>query len=319
MKNLMITGGCGFIGGNFIRYNIDNYNKIFNVDIQTYAATHNFLNTGKYCCIKKDINHITAEDLIGLDIDIILHMAAESHVDNSIIDPTPFLTTNINGTVNLLKCVAEVKNRIGKSIRFHHVSTDEVFGSLELTDDRRFDEQSIYSPNNPYSASKAASDHFVRAFGNTYGIEYTISNCSNNYGPYQHSEKLIPTIIRNLIKESPIPIYGDGLNVRDWIYVKDHCRAIQMILNNGKIAETYCVGGNCEYTNKELCEKICQLYYNMTGYHYQIEYVKDRLGHDKRYAIDGTKILNTLGFEPSTTLHDGLTATLEHYLQRKDK
>jgi dTDP-glucose 4,6-dehydratase len=250
------------------------------------------------------------------DIDKIIHFAAESHVDNSIKNPDAFITTNINGTHSLLK-VALQQYQKKKNFHFHHISTDEVFGDLPLEGNKKFTEETPYNPSSPYSASKAASDHLVRAYYKTYNLPITISNCSNNYGPRQHDEKLIPTIIRKAINGENIGIYGDGKNVRDWIHVDDHNRAVDLILEKGKIGETYCIGGNNELNNNQVVNKICEILdeikpkSNGKSYKEQISYIKDRAGHDRRYAIDGRKIENELGFKNRVTFEEGLKKLIE--------
>jgi dTDP-glucose 4,6-dehydratase len=242
------------------------------------------------------------------DIDIIVHFAAESHVDRSILGPEDFVKTNILGTHNLLEAAKSACRRNG-NIRFHHISTDEVFGSLG-PNDAPFNESTPYNPRSPYSASKAASDHLVRAYHHTYGLPITISNCSNNYGPYQFPEKIIPLFITNLIEGKKIPLYGDGMNIRDWLHAEDHCEAIDLILQKGKIGETYCIGGNSEKTNRDITLKILELMNKTAG---DIEFIKDRAGHDRRYAIDYSKIKNELGWEPKISFEDGLHETIEWY------
>jgi len=310
--NLLVTGGAGFIGANFIHYILDKYPdyKIVNLDLLTYAGNLDNLKTAEtnsnYKFIKGDIGDYDLVTSIVKDnhIDMIVHFAAESHVDNSITGPDPFIITNVLGTHNLLKIAKENNN-----IRFHHVSTDEVFGSLE-DNDKKFDENTPYDPRSPYSASKASSDHIVRAYWHTYGLPITISNCSNNYGPYQHKEKLIPLFISNLLQNKKVPLYGEGKNIRDWLYVTDHCRAIDLIIHQGKIGETYLIGGDSEKTNLE----ITKLLINKLGKDESlIEQVEDRLGHDYRYAIDFSKIQNELGWQPTVTFEEGIDKTIEWY------
>jgi dTDP-glucose 4,6-dehydratase len=307
---LLITGGAGFIGSNFIHYILKKYPeyKIINLDLLTYAGNLENLKEAEknknYKFIKGDIADEKVVNELVKDVDMIVNFAAESHVDRSIMDPGDFVRTNIVGTHNLLEAA-----RKNGGVRFHHVSTDEVFGSLKALDPA-FNENTPYDPRSPYSASKAASDHLVRAYFHTYGLPITISNCSNNYGSYQFPEKLIPLFTTNLMEDKKIPLYGDGMNIRDWLYVEDHCVAIDLIIQKGKIGETYCVGGNSEKTNKEITYKILEL---MGKDESSIEFVKDRLGHDRRYAIDFSKIKNELGWEPSVTFEEGMQKTIEWY------
>lgn len=298
--NILVTGGAGFIGANFILYWIRNHpnDHITNYDLLTYAGNlenlQSIQNAENYHFIKGDIrdSDSLAQALSG--IDIVVHFAAESHVDRSIMDPSRFIMTNIVGTYVLLE-----ESRKAKIKHFHHVSTDEVFGSLSLDSVIRFHETTLYDPRSPYSASKASSDHVVRAYFHTYGLPVTISNCSNNFGPYQFPEKLIPLVITNILEGKKVPVYGDGENIRDWLYVEDHCRAIESIILQGNIGETYCVGGLTEdIHNLDVVKKIITL---LGKDHNVIEYVKDRPGHDRRYAIDWSKIKNELGWSP---LHD---------------
>ncbi len=308
---LLITGGAGFIGSNFIHYWTKKYptDVIVNLDALTYAGNLDNLreveNLANYKFVKGDIadEKLVAELFDQEQFDLVVHFAAESHVDRSILEPDIFLKTNIIGTHNLLR--AALKNKT----RFHHVSTDEVFGSLGKTDPA-FNEKTAYDPRSPYSASKAAADQMVRAYFHTYGLPITISNCSNNYGPFHFPEKLFPLFITNLLEGKKIPLYGDGLSVRDWLYVKDHCSAIDAIIRNGKIGETYCVGGNSEKSNREATDKILEF---LGKGEEMIEYVKDRPGHDHRYAIDATKIKNELGWEPAVTFEEGLKETIEWF------
>jgi len=317
--NLLVTGGAGFIGSNFILYWLKKYkqDKILNLDKLTYAGNLENLksveNMPNYDFVKGDIcDFALVNSLIKkYNIDIIIHFAAESHVDRSISDPAPFIKTNIEGTYVLLE--ATLKNKIK---RFHHISTDEVFGALSLDSKEKFNEKTPYNPRSPYSASKAASDHLVRAYYITYGLPITISNCSNNYGPYQFPEKLIPLAITNIIEEKKVPIYGDGLYVRDWLYVEDHCRAIDLILYKGKVGETYFIGGLTEdIPNIEVIKKILKIMKKDESY---IEYVKDRPGHDRRYAIDWSKINRELGWKPVVDFDTGLKLTIDWYLKNQD-
>lgn len=310
---ILVTGGAGFIGSNFIRHILAKYPdySIINLDALTYAGNLKNLQDiekdPRYKFVKGDISDKALADGSAKDVDAIIHFAAESHVDRSILDPEAFLKTNVLGTHNLLEAARKNKKR------FHHVSTDEVFGSLG-PNDPAFDENTPYDPRSPYSASKAASDHLVRAYFHTYGLPVTISNCSNNYGPYMFPEKLMPLFITNLIEGKKVPLYGDGLNVRDWLHVSDHCAAIDLILHQGRIGETYCVGGNSEKTNKEITYKILEL---MGQDESSIEFVKDRPGHDRRYAIDFSKIKQELGWQPQISFDDGLHSMIDWYRQNE--
>ena len=309
---ILITGGAGFIGSNFIRYMLEKYPdiEIVNYDKLTYAGNLENLkdieNDPRYKFVKGDIcdAESVARTLQAEGIDQIVHFAAESHVDRSILEPDAFIRTNILGTFTLLD--AATKN--GK-IKFHHVSTDEVFGSLGPTD-APFNEKSNYDPRSPYSAAKASSDHLVRAYFHTYGLPITLSNCSNNYGPYMFPEKLMPLFITNLLESKKVPLYGDGLNVRDWLNVKDHCRAIDLIIRKGVAGRTYFIGGNCEKTNREIADKILELMGKGDG---MVEYIKDRAGHDRRYAIDPSRIKDELGWEPQVDFEKGLEEMVEWY------
>ena len=302
---ILVTGGAGFIGSNFIHYILDKYPdyEVINFDVLTYAGNlenlKNAENNPRYKFIKGDIRdeELVANTIKNEKIEMIVHFAAESHVDRSILDPNAFITTNIIGTYNLLQ--AAIKNN---KIRFHHVSTDEVYGSLG-PDDPAFSETTPYDPRSPYSASKAASDHLVKAYFHTYGLPVTISNCSNNYGPYHFPEKVIPLFITNLLEGKKVPLYGDGMNVRDWLYVKDHARAIDLIIHRGKIGETYCIGGKAEMTNKDLTYKILEA---MGKGEEMIEFVTDRPGHDRRYAMDFSKLNQEFGWRPEVTFEEGL-------------
>ncbi|KKQ04625.1 MAG: dTDP-glucose 4,6-dehydratase [Candidatus Moranbacteria bacterium GW2011_GWF1_36_4] len=312
---LLITGGAGFIGANFIHYWMQNYpnDEIVNLDALTYAGNLENLkdleNNPNYKFVKGNICDEKLVDELVKDVDAIVHFAAESHVDRSISDSGDFIRTNISGTHTLLEAARKNGNK-----RFHHISTDEVFGSLE-ENDPAFNEDTSYDPRSPYSASKASSDHLVRAYFHTYGLPITISNCSNNYGPYQFPEKLIPLFATNLIEGKKIPVYGKGDNIRDWIHVDDHNRGVDMILKKGKIGETYCLGGNSEKTNLEITHKILEL----TGKGEEmIEYVADRKGHDKRYAIHFSKAKKELGWEPQISFEDGLKKTIAWYEDSQD-
>ncbi len=313
---ILVTGGAGFIGSNFIHYMLKKYPEyqIVNYDSLTYAGNLENLktveNNSHYQFIKGDITDGKRVEKIikEYQVELIVNFAAESHVDRSILNPEDFIKTNVLGTYTLLQ--AALKN--GK-IRFHHISTDEVFGSLG-PNDPAFNETTHYDPRSPYSASKASSDHLVRAYFHTFALPVTISNCSNNYGPFMFPEKLFPLFITNLLEGKKIPLYGDGLNVRDWLYVEDHCRAIDLIIHKGKLGETYCIGGNCEKTNKEVTYKILEL---MGKNESSIEFVKDRLGHDKRYAINFSKIKKELGWEPQIKFEEGLKKMILWYQENE--
>ena len=332
LNNIAVTGGAGFIGSNFIRYVFNNTNfegKIINVDNLTYAGNMENLKdiddkySGKrYFFEKADIcdfdNILTI--LKKYDIDTIIHFAAESHVDRSIVGPKDFIQTNIVGTFNLLEVARQFwKDR--NDVLFHHVSTDEVFGSLGK--EGYFTETTAYDPKSPYSASKAASDHLVRAISHTYGLPVTLSNCSNNYGPYQFPEKLIPLMILNTLEEKPLPVYGDGKNVRDWLFVDDHADAVWNIVNNGRVGETYNVGGDNEWQNINIVNLICEMIAEINGkekeyYKKLITYVNDRPGHDRRYAIDCSKIKKELGWKQAVDFKEGLLKTIRWYMSNSD-
>ena len=311
---LLITGGCGFIGSNFIHYWLKKYpdDKIVNLDALTYAGNVDNLkdlpNRQNYEFVLGNICDPQIVDEVMKETELVVHFAAESHVDNSIVDSTPFVKTNVLGTQVLLD--AALKN--GKK-RFHHISTDEVFGSLG-PNDPPFNENTPYDPRSPYSASKAAADHLVRAYWHTHQLPITISNCSNNYGPHQHKEKLIPLFITNLLQNKKVPVYGTGQNIRDWLYVDDHCSAIDAIISRGKIGETYLIGGKGnkekEITNLELAKKLIELLGRDESL---IEYVTDRPGHDFRYAIDDHKIRTELEWQPQINFEEGLKKTIEWY------
>lgn len=316
---LLVTGGAGFIGSNFILYWLKKYpqDKIVNLDKLTYAGNlENLKSVEKnpnYEFVHGDICNAQLVNSLTRNIDLIVHFAAESHVDRSINDPAPFIKTNVEGTYVLLHAA------LNNKIRFHHISTDEVFGALELNSKSKFTPQTPYNPHSPYSASKAGSDHLVRAYYDTYGLPITISNCSNNFGPYQYPEKLIPLSITNLIEGRKIPVYGDGLYVRDWLYVEDHCTAIDAIINKGKIGSTYLVGGLTEKTpeisNLEVANKIVKL---MKKDDSCIEHVKDRLGHDRRYAIDWSQTKIELGWQPKYNFDEALEKTISWYQDHQD-
>ncbi len=307
---ILVTGGAGFIGSNFIHYILDHYphDSIINLDALTYAGNLGNLKRidgdTRYTFVHGDImDGVLINELMD-KVDTVVHFAAESHVDRSILDSTAFVRTNVNGTLMLLEAAKNNGN-----VRFHHVSTDEVYGSLALNDPA-FTEQSPYDPHSPYSASKAASDHLVRAYYHTHALPITISNCSNNYGPYQFPEKLIPLFVTNLIDGKKVPVYGTGENVRDWLHVTDHCIAIDKIMREGTIGETYCIGGNAEKTNMEITRTILDA---MGVGEEMITYVADRKGHDKRYAINFDKMTQEFGWAPSVTFEEGIAETIQWY------
>ena len=313
---VLVTGGAGFIGANFIKYWLDNYpsDTIINLDKLTYAGNLDNLravdNLPNYHFVKGDIRDAGLLDKILPEVDLVVHFAAESHVDRSITGPAVFVETNVVGTQVLLDAV--LRNKVK---HFHHVSTDEVFGSLDLDSGEKFNEQTPYDPHSPYSASKAASDHLVRSYGRTYGLSYTITNCSNNFGPFQYPEKFLPLLITNLLRGQKIPIYGDGLYVRDWLYVEDHCRAIDLVIRQGKVGETYCIGGMTEdINNLTVAKKVLALLGQDES---MIEFVQDRPGHDRRYAIDWSKIKNELGWEPEYDFDRWLEKTVAWYKQNE--
>ena len=312
---LLITGGAGFIGSNFVRYVLSKYfdYQVVNLDLLTYAGNlENLKDVEKnpnYKFVKGDIADKKLVDKLVKDIDIIINFAAESHVDRSILDSAAFIHTNIVGTHNLLEAA---KNNGGK--RFHHVSTDEVYGHL-VPKNPPFNEKTPYAPRSPYSASKAAADHLVMAYFHTHDLPVTISNCSNNYGPYQFPEKLHGLFITNLIEGKKVPVYGDGMQIRDWLYVEDHCEAIDFVIHKGKIGDTYCIGGDCEKPNIEITRKILAL---LGKGEEMIEYVKDRPGHDRRYAMDFSKIKNELGWQPRMSFEEGMKKTVELYKENQN-
>lgn len=326
MKNLLVTGGCGFIGTGFIRYLLLNSQfegRIINVDKLTYAGNPDNLsyiedkNPDRYIFVKADIcdSDAMAHVFETYKIDAVCNFAAESHVDRSIVAPVAFIKTNIEGTFTLLEAARRCIDRL---VLFHHVSTDEVYGSLGP--DGLFTEQTSYKPNSPYSASKAASDHLVRAYHKTYRLPVTISNCSNNYGPYQFPEKLIPLMILNGLEEKSLPVYGEGRNVRDWLFVTDHCRAVWEIMKKGIHGQTYNIGGRCESSNIDTVNMVCDLLDEMvprpdrTSRRDLISFVADRPGHDLRYAIDCSKLENELGWAPLESFETGLKKTIQWYL-----
>ncbi len=330
MKSILITGGAGFIGSHVIRLFCTKYPEyhIINLDSLTYAGNlanlSDIENSENYTFVKGDICDLSHMRSLFAQYNIegVIHLAAESHVDRSIKDPFAFAHTNIMGTLSLLQAAKEhwVGDFEGK--RFHHVSTDEVYGSLH-NDDEFFLETTSYDPQSPYSASKASSDHFVRAFGNTYGLPYVITNCSNNYGPNQFPEKLIPLFINNIRHRKPLPVYGKGENVRDWLYVVDHARAIDVVFHNSENGETYNIGGFNEWRNidliKVMIETADRLLGNPEGHSLElITYVQDRAGHDLRYAIDSTRLKEELGWEPSLQFEEGIEKTIKWYLENQE-
>ena len=353
MKNILITGGAGFIGSHVVRLFVKKYPEyhIINLDKLTYAGNlanlKDIENEPNYTFVKADIcDYELMTDLFKqYDIDGVIHLAAESHVDRSIKDPFTFARTNVMGTLSLLQAAKNHWNGDWKDKRFYHISTDEVYGALELTHpegieppftttassgehhlaygENFFYETTKYDPHSPYSASKASSDHFVRAYHDTYGMPTIITNCSNNYGPYQFPEKLIPLFINNIRQQKPLPVYGKGENVRDWLYVVDHARAIDVIFHNGKIADTYNIGGFNEWKNIDLIKVIIKtvdrLLGNPEGHSLSlITYVTDRAGHDLRYAIDSTKLQRELGWEPSLQFEEGIEKTVKWYLENQE-
>ncbi len=328
MKNILITGGAGFIGSHVVNLFVEKYPDyhIYNLDALTYAGNLENLKTieekPNYHFIKGDINHEGfIMDLFNTNrFDSVIHLAAESHVDRSIKDPLAFVKTNVIGTMNLLNAFKNLWKSDFNDKLFYHISTDEVYGSLG--EKGLFEETTPYDPNSPYSASKASSDHFVRAYGETYGMPYIITNCSNNYGPNQFPEKLIPLFINNIIQKKPLPVYGDGNYTRDWLYVIDHAVAIDQVFHEGATNETYNIGGFNEWKNIDLVKLLCQLMDEKLNRpkgssEKLITYVKDRPGHDLRYAIDASKIEKTLGWRPSVTFEEGLSSTIDWYLSNE--
>ena len=331
----LVTGGAGFIGSALIRFIINETDhEVLNLDKLTYAGNIESLeeisSNDRYKLVVGDVvdTQLLRELFSGYAPDFVMHLAAESHVDRSIDGPHDFINTNIVGTYNLLESARDYWKSLSSdkqnAFRFHHISTDEVYGSL--SDEGLFSETTPYDPSSPYSASKASSDHLVRAWSRTYGLPVIVTNCSNNYGPYQLSEKLIPLMILNALEKKKLPIYGNGQQVRDWLYVEDHVRALYLAVTQGAIGETYNIGGNCENTNLQVVEKICELLdeyspmksSDVSNYRDLIVFVKDRPGHDKRYAIDAAKIKRELHWEPSETFETGLRKTVQWYLENLD-
>ena len=335
MQNIFVTGGAGFIGSNFVRYLLvaDPSIKVINLDALRYSGSLENLkelpDQDRHTFIHGDIcDRELVEDLLRVyRVDTLVHFAAESHVDRSILDPQPFIQTNIVGTYTLLEAARQVwlveKSLPRNAVRFHHVSTDEVFGSL-LPGAQAFSETTPYAPNSPYAASKASSDHLVRAYHHTYQLPVTITNCSNNYGPYMFPEKLIPLMIFNALDGRPLPVYGDGQQIRDWLYVEDHCEAIWNVLRKGKSGETYNIGGNNQPTNLTVVQTLCDILDEyrpdspFVPHASLIQFVVDRPGHDRRYAMDITKIRNELGWQPKQSLDSGLRNTVEWYLMHPE-
>ncbi|MCT7481741.1 dTDP-glucose 4,6-dehydratase [Aliarcobacter cryaerophilus] len=335
-KTILVTGCAGFIGSNFVPYFLDKYKNynIVNLDLLTYAGDLENLkeceNNLNYKFIKGDICNRELVEFIFSEYDIqgVIHFAAESHVDNSIKNPGVFVQTNVNGTFTLIDVAYKYwmskpfnyKDEY-KDCRFHHISTDEVYGTLSDDPKDLFTETTPYAPNSPYSASKASSDMIVRSYQETYGLNTVITNCSNNYGPKQHDEKLIPTIIRNALKQNPIPIYGDGKNIRDWLYVLDHCKGIDLVYHTGKEANVYNIGGRNERTNLQIVDAICEILDKEVpipnfSYKSLITFVEDRAGHDRRYAIDASKLENELGWKADENFDTGIVKTIEWYLNK---
>jgi dTDP-glucose 4,6-dehydratase len=339
MQNILVTGGAGFIGSNFIRFLLETVPevKVINLDALTYAGSLENLkdlpDEDRYTFVKGDIcDRTSVDDLFSrYEIDTVVHFAAETHVDRSIFGPAQFIQTNVVGTFTLLEAAREYwldKKGIRRDlsleeVRFHHVSTDEVYGTLAPTDPP-FSETTPYAPNSPYAASKASSDHLVRAYYHTYGLPVTITNCSNNYGPYQFPEKLIPVMILNALEGKPLPIYGDGLQIRDWLYVEDHCEAIWMVVKNGRLGEIYNIGGDNQPPNLQIVTTICEILDELlpnsenVPHKSLMRFVADRPGHDRRYAMDINKITRELGWQPRESLKTGLLKTVEWYLSNRD-
>ncbi|RUQ35683.1 MAG: dTDP-glucose 4,6-dehydratase [Candidatus Competibacteraceae bacterium] len=329
-RNVLVTGGAGFIGCNFVRHLLasDPDLRIVNLDLLTYAGSLDHLrdlpDPARHTFVQGDIGDRALIDTLlrEHDIDTIVHFAAESHVDRSITGPATFVQTNLVGTFTLLEAARMAwfnDDHQAEQCRFHHISTDEVYGTLQR-DDPPFTETTPYAPNSPYSASKAGSDHLVRAYFHTYGLPVVTTNCSNNYGPFQHGEKFIPTVIRSCLQQKPIPVYGDGSNIRDWLYVEDHCRGIETVIRRGRLGETYNIGGCNEWANIAICRLICQLLDErrpqQAPHERLITFVTDRPGHDWRYAIDAAKMDRDLDWRPLETFQTGLAKTVDWYLQR---
>jgi len=331
-RHILVTGGAGFIGAHFVHYMLrtDVLVRIVTLDLLTYAGSLVNLtelpDPGRHTFVQGDIGDHTlvAALLRAHQIDTIVHFAAESHVDRSITGPAAFIQTNVVGTFTLLEAARvfwlQEQGWDGHTCRFHHVSTDEVYGTLG-PDDPPFLETTPYAPNSPYAASKAAADHLVRAYSRTYGLPTTTSNCSNNYGPLQHGEKFIPTIIRACLAGQLIPVYGDGSNIRDWLYVEDHCSGLDTVIRRGRVGETYNIGGGNDWKNLDIVQRICVILAELTGkptetFTRLIHFVPDRLGHDWRYAIDAAKIQRELGWSPQETFETGLCKTVQWYLHR---
>ena len=351
-KNILLTGTAGFIGSNFVPYFLNKYPdyNLINLDLLTYAGTLDNLkeceNNPRYKFIKGDICNRELVEFIFTEYDIngVIHFAAESHVDNSIKNPGVFVQTNVTGTFTLIDVAykywmtapnqynSKFKTQNSTLPRFHHISTDEVYGTLSLDPTDLFTETTPYAPNSPYSASKASSDMIIRAYNETYGMNTVITNCSNNYGPKQHDEKLIPTIIRKALSNQNIPIYGDGKNIRDWLYVLDHCKGIDVVYHTGITGETYNIGGRNERTNLQIVDRICEILdkkypiknnskfktqnSTLSSYKSLITFVEDRAGHDRRYAIDATKLENELGWKADENFDSGILLTIEWYLNK---